>query len=104
MGENHINTFGSLGYGDWVEHISPGEQQRLAFARIFAQEPKLVILDEATSALDLALEADMYGRLREKDITVISVAHRQSVVKYHTHVLCVGPSDSEKQRSWRLFS
>ena len=45
---------------DWGDELSLGEQQRLAFARVLVNRPKLAILDEATSALDLTNEAVMY--------------------------------------------
>ncbi|MGV2390054.1 MAG UNVERIFIED_CONTAM: ATP-binding cassette domain-containing protein [Microcystis novacekii LVE1205-3] len=41
---------------DWENILSLGEQQRLAFARLFVNQPDFVILDEATSALDLKNE------------------------------------------------
>lgn len=64
-----------------------GEQQRLAFARVLVRRPKLVILDEATSALDSRNEAKLYRRLQDAGVTVISIAHRPAVLRYHTHVL-----------------
>lgn len=79
---------------DWVEQLSPGELQRIAFARAFAQQPQLVLLDEASSALDLDLENKMYSRLRQMGSTVISIAHRPSVLKFHTHVLQIGPGSA----------
>ena len=44
--------------------LSPGEQQRVAFARILLTKPKAVFLDEATSALDEGLEYALYQLLR----------------------------------------
>ncbi len=72
---------------DWEKQLSIGEQQRLAFARVLAREPRIVILDEATSALDSANEAALYERLRASGTTLISIAHRPAVLKHHTHVL-----------------
>ena len=72
---------------DWEKHLSVGEQQRLAFARVLAREPSIVILDEATSALDSANENALYERLRASGTTLISIAHRPAVLKHHTHVL-----------------
>ncbi|WP_083940946.1 ABC transporter ATP-binding protein/permease [Pseudoduganella violaceinigra] len=72
---------------DWGKLLSVGEQQRLAFARVLVQEPRIVILDEATSALDSANEASLYGQLRKQGITLISVAHKDTLLRHHTHVL-----------------
>ena len=36
----------------WDQTLSGGEKQRLAFARIFLQNPDIIVLDEATAALD----------------------------------------------------
>lgn len=72
---------------DWEKLLSVGEQQRLAFGRVFVREPGIVILDEATSALDSGNEASLYGQLRASGATLISVAHRAAVLRHHTHVL-----------------
>lgn len=72
---------------DWEKLLSTGEQQRLAFARVLARQASVVILDEATSALDSANEAALYQRLRESGVTLVSIAHRPTVLKHHTHVL-----------------
>lgn len=72
---------------DWEKLLSVGEQQRLAFGRVFVREPGIVILDEATSALDSANEASLYGQLRASGATLISIAHRAAVLRHHTHVL-----------------
>ena len=72
---------------DWEKLLSVGERQRLAFARVVVHEPQLVILDEATSALDAANEARLYADLRSKGCTIISIAHRPALLRYHTRVL-----------------
>jgi len=72
---------------DWEKLLSVGEQQRLAFGRVLVHQPGIVILDEATSALDAVNEASLYKRLRANGSTLISVAHRASVLCHHTHVL-----------------
>ena len=46
--------------GNWSMVLSPGEQQRLAFARALLVKPDWLFLDEASSALDEATEAAMY--------------------------------------------
>jgi putative ATP-binding cassette transporter len=72
---------------DWEKLLSVGEQQRLAFARVLVHAPRVVILDEATSALDSGNESSLYARLRDSGATLISIAHRPAVLRYHTHVL-----------------
>jgi vitamin B12/bleomycin/antimicrobial peptide transport system ATP-binding/permease protein len=74
---------------DWSKTLSPGEQQRLAFGRIFIERPALVFLDETTSALDEGMEHSIYELLRERlpDCTVVSVGHRSSLERLHTNEL-----------------
>ncbi|MBP5987105.1 MAG: ABC transporter ATP-binding protein/permease [Azonexus sp.] len=69
----------------WGHRLSPGEQQRLAFARALLYKPDILFLDEATSALDNATEARMYQLLVERlpDCTLVSVAHRTTLEVYH---------------------
>lgn len=73
----------------WSQRLSLGEQQRVAFARVFLAEPKVVFLDEASSALDEASEAQFYRMLREApwQPTVVSVGHRSTLKALHEHVL-----------------
>ncbi|MFT4241320.1 MAG: ABC transporter ATP-binding protein/permease [Acidovorax sp.] len=82
---------------DWEKLLSTGEQQRLAFARVLAHAPRIVVLDEATSALDSANEAALYQRLRDSGTTLVSIAHRPAVLRHHTHVLALAGDGS-----WRL--
>jgi putative ATP-binding cassette transporter len=76
-------------HDDWEKRLSPGEQQRLAFARVLLHKPDWIFLDESTASLDPANEAAMYGLLRERlpNATIISVAHRESVAAFHDKVL-----------------
>jgi putative ATP-binding cassette transporter len=74
---------------DWAKVLSPGEQQRIAFARILLTKPKVVFCDEATSALDEGLEFTCYNLVRTElpDTILVSVSHRTSVEQHHTHEL-----------------
>jgi vitamin B12/bleomycin/antimicrobial peptide transport system ATP-binding/permease protein len=76
----------------WEQQLSPGEQQRLAFARALLIRPEFLILDEATSALDVAAEEQLYELLLRElpDTALISVAHRKSVDVFHTNKLQLG--------------
>jgi len=70
---------------DWVKVLSPGEQQRVAFARVLLTKPKAVFADEATSAMDEGLELTMYQLLRNElpDTILVSVSHRSTVERHH---------------------
>lgn len=74
---------------DWAKVLSPGEQQRVAFARILLTKPKAVFLDESTSALDEGLEFALYQMLRSElpDCVVVSVSHRHTVEQHHERQL-----------------
>jgi len=90
---------------DWVKVLSPGEQQRVAFARVLLTKPKAVFVDEATSAMDGGLELTMYRLLRaELPTTVlVSVSHHRAVESHHQQRLellgegrwQLGPVDKE---------
>jgi vitamin B12/bleomycin/antimicrobial peptide transport system ATP-binding/permease protein len=70
---------------DWGKVLSPGEQQRIAFARVLLAKPKAVFLDESTSALDEGQEFALYRALRTQlpDCIVVSVSHRPSLEQHH---------------------
>ena len=70
---------------DWAKVLSPGEQQRIAFARVLLTKPKAVFLDEATSALDEPLEFMIYSLVRRElpDTVFVSVTHRSTVNRHH---------------------
>jgi putative ATP-binding cassette transporter len=84
---------------DWAKVLSPGEQQRIAFARILLTKPKVVFCDEATSALDEGLEFVCYNLVRTElpETILVSVSHRSTVEQHHTHELAL-LGDGE----WRL--
>jgi putative ATP-binding cassette transporter len=72
---------------DWSRILSLGEQQRVAFARVLVKRPTHVFLDEGTSAVDLATEAHLYRLLVDSGATVVSVAHRASLIRFHDTLL-----------------
>ena len=83
---------------DWPRILSLGEQQRLAFGRLLLNGPRFAVLDEATSALDVKTEKYLYELLKKRDLAVISVGHRPTLIEFHTSVLeLVGDGN------WRLL-
>jgi putative ATP-binding cassette transporter len=82
---------------DWINVLSIGEQQRVAFARLFLRNPKFVFLDEATSALDEDNQERLYQLLKESRIGFISVGHRSTLIEYHDRVL-----ELDRSGSWEI--
>jgi vitamin B12/bleomycin/antimicrobial peptide transport system ATP-binding/permease protein len=74
---------------NWALQLSPGEQQRIAFARALLHQPAWLFLDEATSALDEETEARLYRLVAErlKKTTMISIGHRPSLAAFHNRRL-----------------
>ena len=71
----------------WREVLSTGDQQRVAFARVFLDRPEMVFLDEATSALDVNNERRLYEKVSAMGCSYVSVGHRPSLVHFHDQVL-----------------
>jgi putative ATP-binding cassette transporter len=82
--------------GHWALQLSPGEQQRIAFARALVQKPDWLFLDEATSAVDEATEARLYRLVRERlpGTALFSVGHRGTLRAFHSRQLAVRPNGS----------
>mgnify|MGYP001358681099 CR=1 FL=1 len=84
---------------DWTRILSLGEQQRLAFARLLLNSPQFAILDEATSALDINTERNLYELLKKRELAIISVGHRPTLIDFHENVL-----ELTGKGNWRLTS
>jgi len=69
---------------EWQLLLSPGQRQRLQFARMFVHKPQLAFLDEATSSVDEASEAQLYQRCLDAGIWLVSVGQRASLREFHT--------------------
>lgn len=81
---------GSLQHSQaWSRRLSPGEQQRLQFARLFLHRPNWVLLDEATSALEAPMQALLLTRLRRAlpNAAVLHAGHREELRSMHDRVL-----------------
>jgi putative ATP-binding cassette transporter len=73
----------------WDQVLSGGEKQRLGFARMLIQNPKMIVMDEATAALDPSSQDRLMRLLLERlpEATVFSVAHRVELEAFHTRKL-----------------
>ena len=99
-----LQTLDRAGLGDWIRTLgleteigagghglSAGEQQLLAFARVFLQDPGVVILDEPSSRLDPATE-NLLAVATERLFsgrTVLIVAHRLETVRTADEIMVV---------------
>jgi len=102
--EDILDVLERVGLGPWIRQLgldtelgaggqglSAGEQQLLAFARVFLQDPGVVILDEPSSRLDpvtemllaTATERLFAGR------TVVIIAHRLETVRTADEIMVV---------------
>ena len=77
---DHLLTLNDINEKD--SKVSGGEKQRVAIARVFLKDPKIILLDEATSALDRNSEIEVERSLNDlmKNRTSISIAHRLSTI------------------------
>jgi len=84
---------------NWSQVLSPGEQQRIAFARAILLKPAWLFLDEATSALDEPTEQHVYELLDEylSDSVIVSVGHRRTLTGYHKLCLAI-----DEAGNWKL--
>lgn len=73
---------------DGGEGLSIGQRQSIGLARIFLQDPSIILLDEPTSALDQNLENTLVDRLGNwiGSRTCIVATHRPTILTQMTHV------------------
>lgn len=97
-------TLANTGLGGWLDEIglntllgagggglSAGEAQLLAFARVFLQDPGVVILDEPSSRLDPSTESLVAAATERlfSGRTVVIVAHRLETVRLADEIMVV---------------
>lgn len=81
--ENGINTHLTREFNDEGINLSGGEAQKVAIARIFANDFPIVIMDEPSSALDPMAEYNLNQSILKntRDKTVIFISHRLSTTR-----------------------
>lgn len=78
---------------EFSEGIEPsiGQWQKLALARTFYRDPRILILDEPTSSIDAESEAKIFEKLESlpRDRTVILISHRFSTVRHADKIVVI---------------
>lgn len=72
-------------YKNFPSQLSGGEQQRVAFARAMANNPRTIVADEPTGNIDPQLSLEIMSlliKIHKKNKTVIVVTHEKSLVDY----------------------
>ncbi|WAQ91065.1 hypothetical protein PtA15_13A466 [Puccinia triticina] len=87
---------------EWKDVLSGGEKQRVAIARLFYHSPRFGVMDECTSAVSTDVEGLMYQHAKELGITLITISHKPSLLKYHDYLLKLGISTSDGQNGWEV--
>jgi len=72
---------------DWQKDLSPGQKQRLAFARLFYHRPHFVVLDECTNGISPDVEHDLYDRCTRENMAVFSISHKIELKLFHEREL-----------------
>ena len=75
--------------GERGKSLSQGQRQLLAFARVLAADPEILVLDEATASIDTATELiiqDALNKLTEGRTSII-IAHRLQTIRECDRIL-----------------
>jgi putative ABC transport system ATP-binding protein len=86
---------GRVGLGDRLQHyptqLSGGEQQRVAMARAFITDPRILFADEPTGNLDeenaLHITELLFGMNKEQNTTLVLVTHNLELAQRTQRIL-----------------
>lgn len=100
-----------LGVGEnphkWAKHMSGGEKQRVAAARVLFQKPKIYFADEPVSSLDAYYAGRVLGLLRqeadEKAKPVLCVLHNaEHIQRFADIALSLNQNDPKAHKMRRV--
>jgi ATP-binding cassette subfamily B protein len=84
--DGYDTIIGERGYD-----LSGGQRQRISLARLFLQDPTVIILDDSTSSIDVEIEERIHGSLKDllKGRTTVVIAHRLSTISLAQRVVLI---------------
>ncbi|MDO9443606.1 MAG: ABC transporter ATP-binding protein/permease [Beijerinckiaceae bacterium] len=70
----------------WEQALSGGEKQRLAFARVLAMKPQIVVLEDSLSGFDDQTQINLFRTLADQlpSATIITVGGSSTLARHHT--------------------
>lgn len=99
--ENVVRERGGLqmAVGERGSNLSAGEAQLVAFARVAAREPTLLILDEATANVDSVTEQKVQAAIERllEGRSVLVIAHRLSTVRRADRIVVLSEGQVAEQ-------
>ena len=86
------------GYETSVEqvNISAGQRQRIALARAFYNDPRVLVLDEPNSNLDIEGENALLNailRAKKENTTVFIISHKPSILKVTDKIMIIADGE-----------
>ncbi|KYR00586.1 ABC transporter D family protein [Tieghemostelium lacteum] len=82
---------------NWLNQLSPGEQQLISILRLIYHKPIFALLDESTSSVPQYIEKNIYNLLKSFSITAISIGHRMSLIPLHSNLLTF-----DEDKNWKV--
>jgi len=99
--EEVVRARGGLAFpvGERGGNLSAGEAQLVAFARVAARQPTLLILDEATANVDSLTEQKVQAAIEQllQGRSVLVIAHRLSTVRRADRILVLRDGEVAEQ-------
>lgn len=90
--------------GRWFNEgtqLSGGEWQKIALARAFIRDARILVLDEPTSSLDARAEYEVFAQFREltQGKTAIFISHRFSTVRLADRIIVIEEGELKEEGS-----
>ncbi|KAJ1957232.1 hypothetical protein IWQ62_005137 [Dispira parvispora] len=72
---------------EWSQLLSPGETQKLLFARLLYFKPRFAVMDESTAAVDAFSSVYLYEEAQKEGITLLTISHNDVLKPFHRNIL-----------------